>query len=120
MEVTFANNSAGGYVTVNMMAGSFGIGLHRDSSEGESEQNTFVSYVAPLPVEGSKIKVGYGVSKAGDNEVGLFRIRFNYAFLSPSDQNIVSNCNCFGDMDEFPVPCFARRVGHFFERLYAD
>ena len=74
------NNSAGGYVTVNMMAGSFGIGLHRDSSEGESEQNTFVSYVAPLPVEGSKIKVGYGVSKAGDNEVGLFRIRFNYAF----------------------------------------
>jgi hypothetical protein len=39
-----------------------------------------VSYVAPLPVEGSHVKVGYGVSTAGDNEVGLFRIRFNYAF----------------------------------------
>jgi hypothetical protein len=73
-------NSTGGFVTVDMMAGSFGIGLHRDSKEDASEQNTFVSYVAPLPVEGSHVKVGYGVSTAGDNEVGLFRIRFNYAF----------------------------------------
>jgi hypothetical protein len=73
-------NSTGGFVTVGTMAGSFGIGLHRDSKEDASEQNTFVSYVAPLPVEGSHVKVGYGVSTAGDNEVGLFRIRFNYAF----------------------------------------
>ena len=73
-------NSTGGYVTVGMMAGSFGIGLHQDTKEGESERNTFVSYVAPLPVEGSHIKVGYGVSNAGDNEASLFRIRFNYAF----------------------------------------
>ena len=73
-------NSTGGFVTVKMMAGSFGIGLHRDTMEDASEQNTFVSYVAPLPVEGSEVKVGYGLSTAGDNEVGLFRIRFNYAF----------------------------------------
>ena len=73
-------NSTGGFVTIDMMAGSFGIGLHRDSKEDASEQNTFVSYVAPLPVEGSHVKVGYGVSKAGDDEAGLFRIRFNYAF----------------------------------------
>ena len=73
-------NSTGGFVTVGTMAGSFGIGLHRDTKDDASEQNTFVSYVAPLPVDGSHVKVGYGVSQAGDNEANLFRIRFNYAF----------------------------------------
>ena len=77
-------NSTGGYVTVGTMAGSFGIGLHQDTkdddSDKDSERNTFVSYVAPLPVEGSQVKVGYGVSQSGDDEATLFRIRFNYAF----------------------------------------
>ena len=31
-------NSTGGFVTVDMMAGSFGIGLHRDTKEDASEQ----------------------------------------------------------------------------------
>ncbi len=75
------NNSAGGYVTVNMMAGSFGVGAHRYSSNDlEDQQATFVSYVTNLPVEGSQIKIGYGVATAGKNESNLFRIRFNYTF----------------------------------------
>ena len=72
-------NSAGGYVTVNMMAGSFGVGLHQNSSDGVIQRDSFISYVAPL-VEGAHIKVGYGVSQSEKDEQNLFRVRFNYAF----------------------------------------
>ncbi len=72
-------NSAGGYVTVNMMAGSFGLGLHQNSSDGVIQRDSFISYVAPL-VEGAHIKVGYGVSQSEKDEANLFRVRFNYAF----------------------------------------
>ncbi len=72
-------NSTGGYVTVNMMAGSFGVGLHQNSSDGVIQRDSFISYVAPL-VEGAHIKVGYGVSQSEKDEANLFRVRFNYAF----------------------------------------
>ena len=73
-------SSAGGYATINMMAGSFGVATHQNSNDDATQQDTFVSYKASLPVEGSSVSVGYGMSKAGDLDANLFRIRFNYAF----------------------------------------
>ena len=78
--VNVTTNSSGALPPINMMAGSFGLGVHQNSSDGDTEQDTFVSYKAPLPVEGSSISVGYEMSKNDDSEANQFRIRFNYAF----------------------------------------
>ncbi len=76
-----ATNSAGGYVTVNMFAGSLGVGHHQNTKGNMSQSDSFISYViSPLVVDGSKVSIGYGVSSAKKDMASLFRIRFNYAF----------------------------------------
>ena len=74
-------NSAGGYLTINMFAGSLGVGYHQNTKAKMAQNNSFISYViSPLVVDGSKVSVGYGVSTHEKDMAGLFRIRFNYAF----------------------------------------
>ena len=74
-------NTAGGYLTINMFAGSLGVGYHQNTQEKKAQNNSFISYViSPLVVDGSKVSVGYGVSTHEKDMTGLFRVRFNYAF----------------------------------------
>lgn len=74
-------NSAGGFLTINMFAGSLGVGYHQNTQAKMAQTNSFISYViSPLVVDGSKVSVGYGVSTHEKDMAGLFRVRFNYAF----------------------------------------
>ena len=74
-------NTAGGYLTINMFAGSLGVGHHQNTQDKNTQTDSFISYViSPLVVDGSKVSVGYGVSTAKKDTQGLFRVRFNYAF----------------------------------------
>ena len=78
-ENDLVTNSAGGFVTVKMIAGKFGVGLHQNSSDGVIQRDSTISYEAPL-VEGAHLRVGYGMSQSEKNEQSLFRVRFHYAF----------------------------------------